>query len=464
MGVAAAIAANQVVAKATKNGVNVLSLFGFRLFRLIPIGFMLVLALGVGVAVLHLAPAREASPTAAGMVATPSTPILSPDRVTELQKLRPLARSLVAKDGDTLLDLLSRAGVDHNAATQALAALRRIYDPRTLKAGQRVDVQFGPAAHVSGDRPFDSLALSPEPGRRVVTVRGGDGFAASANKLAEIHDTAHFAGAIKTSLFDSALAEGVPPTVIAEMIHAFSYDVDFQRDLQPGDSFEVLYPRTLDPDGQVTRTGEIAFAELVLSGKHLAVYRFVDASGQADYYNDKGESVRKALLRTPVDGARITSRFGMRVNPILGFSMMHKGVDFGVPIGTPVMAAGSGTVEMAGTNGAYGLYIRLKHDKVHSTAYAHLSGLAKGIRIGRKVGQGQVIGYVGESGRATGPHLHYEVLVNNAQVNPMSVKFKAGAVLAGRDLARFKAAVTEVDMRLAGTPLSTQVALNRRAN
>jgi murein DD-endopeptidase MepM/ murein hydrolase activator NlpD len=224
-----------------------------------------------------------------------------------------------------------------------------------------------------------------------------------------------------------------------------------------------MYQRTIDSQGNVLRAGDVDYAELTLSGRQLAIYRFIDASGQVDYYNSKGESVRKALLRTPVDGARITSKFGMRVNPILGFSMMHKGVDFGVPMGTPVMAAGSGTVELAGQRGAYGLYIRLKHDKIHSTAYAHLSALAKGMKAGRKVMQGQVIGYVGESGRATGPHLHYEVLVNNAQVNPMSVKFKAGSVLAGRDLSRFKSVVAEIESRLAGTPLSTQVALARRA-
>lgn len=445
-----------------------LRFFGVPLFKLVPAGVALVLGVIAAVAILRSGSMHNADsgPSASAPIAPAAQPAtvaqIPVDRAAERLAMAPKRRDIVVGDGDTLLDLLMRVGVDRTNATAAIAALRRVYDPRSLKVGQRVHVEFGPVAQNSGERPFQTVALSPEPGRRVISSRTGDNFTASANRLPEIYDFAHYAGTIKSSLFESAVAQGVPPQVLAEMIHAFSYDVDFQRDLQPGDAFEVMYQRSIDSQGDVVRAGDIVFAELVLSGKHLPIYRFTDASGVPDYYNAKGESVRKALLRTPVDGARITSKFGMRVNPILGFSMMHKGVDFGVPTGTPVMAAGSGVIEKAGENGAYGLYIRIRHDKVHSTAYAHLSGLARGTRVGAKVMQGAVIGYVGESGRATGPHLHYEVLVNNQQVNPMSVKFKAGSVLAGRDLQRFKSQVAEVETRLAGTPLSTQVALVHR--
>lgn len=447
-----------------------LRLFGIPLFKLAPAGMALILGVIAAAAILRSTSMhnQDSGPSAAApltpAVAVAAAPQMSVDRQAERIAMAPKRTDVVAGDGDTLLDLLLRVGVDRANAAAAIAALRRVYDPRALKVGQRVHVEFGPVAQATGERPFQTVALSPEPGRRVVSSRNGESFTAWANRLPEIHDFAHYAGTIKSSLFESATAQGVPPQVLAEMIHAFSYDVDFQRDLQPGDAFEVMYQRSIDSQGDVVRAGEVVFAELVLSGKHLPIYRFADASGVPDFYNAKGESVRKALLRTPVDGARITSKFGMRVNPILGFSMMHKGVDFGVPTGTPVMAAGSGVVEMAGDNGAYGLYIRIRHDRVHSTAYAHLSGLARGTRVGAKVMQGAVIGYVGESGRATGPHLHYEVLVNNVQVNPMSVKFKAGSVLAGRDLQRFKSQVAEVETRLAGTPLSTQVALVHRGD
>lgn len=441
-----------------------LGLLGFRVFRLIPIGLTLAFALMVALTIMHLRPEPDAPPKAAGAVVGSAEPVMGPDRVLELHGLRPLARSLIAKDGDTLLDLLTRAGVEHGEAAAALAALRRIYDPRGLKPGQKIDVEFGPASHGTGPRPFQALALSPEPGRRIVTTRAAGGFAVSANKLAEVRDVAHYAGAIKSSLFDSAMVEGVPPAVIAEMIRIFSYDVDFQRDIQPGDAFEVMYPRTLDPQGEVTRTGEIAFADLTLSGKHLSLYRYVDASGQADYYNEKGESVRKALLRTPVDGARITSGYGMRLHPILGYTTMHKGVDFGAPTGTRIMAAGDGVVTAAGFRGNYGVYLKLKHNNTYSTAYAHMNAIAGGIKVGSHVRQGEVIGYVGATGLATGPHLYYEVLVNDRQVNPLGVRFRSGNTLAGRDLVHFKAAVAEVELRLAGTPLSTQLALNHHAD
>ncbi len=387
----------------------------------------------------------------------------NPDRTLEIRARGPRHAAITVADGDTLLDILMRAGTDRADATAALAALRRVYDPRTLKVGQTVDVELGPATGALTARPLETVALSSEPGRRVATSRSAEGFAASANKLPEIREIAHVAGDIKNCLFESAVEQGMPAQVLSAMIAAYSYDVDFQRDLQPGDGFEVMYERTKDSQGGIVRQGELIFADLVLQGRHLAIYRYTDATGQVDFYNAKGESVRKALLRTPVDGARITSGYGMRVNPILGFSMMHKGVDFGVPTGTPILAAGSGAIEKAGENGAYGLYVRIRHDKIHGTAYAHMSGLAKGIRVGAKVKQGQVIGYVGESGRATGPHLHYEVLVNDQQVNPMSVKFKSGNVLAGRELARFKSVVADAEQRLAQTPVSTQLALAHRA-
>ena len=432
-----------------------------------------VLALALLLALVEFWPGsgRQTSDSAAATIAdgpmpagaSPSQRFASPDRAIERKAMGPVRTEIVAAGGDTLFDILLRAGAGRDDATAALAALHRIYDPRTLKVGQRVDVELGPPAAGTAPRLLTTVGLAPEPGRRITISHGATGFAASANSLPEVREFAHFAGTIKSSLFESAMAQGVPPQVLANMIAAFSYDVDFQRDLQPGDAFELMYQRTRDSQGEIIHTGDIVYADLTLSGKHLAVYRYVDASRQVDFYNSKGESVRKALLRTPVDGARITSKFGMRVNPILGFSMMHKGVDFGVPTGTPIMAAGSGAIEKAGENGAYGLYIRVKHDGVHSTAYAHLSALAKGIHAGTKVKQGQVIGFVGESGRATGPHLHYEVLVNNQQVNPMSVKFKSGNVLAGRELARFKSVIAEAETRLAETPVSTQLALAHRA-
>jgi murein DD-endopeptidase MepM/ murein hydrolase activator NlpD len=242
----------------------------------------------------------------------------------------------------------------------------------------------------------------------------------------------------------------LPQAVLGEVIRAFSYDVDFQREIQPGDSFEVMFDQLVDENsGKILGTGAIAYAALTLSGKAQALYRFVTADGTSGFFNAEGASVKKALLRTPVDGARISSSFGMRHHPILGFTRMHQGVDFAVPAGTPIMASGDAVVAAAGWKGGYGNMVVLRHDATYSTAYGHMSRIAKGIKPGTHVHQGEVIGYVGMTGLATGPHLHYEVRINSRPVNPLGVRLAAIDQLQGRDLAAFKAQEKLVAQRLA---------------
>ena len=245
---------------------------------------------------------------------------------------------------------------------------------------------------------------------------------------------------IRSSLYEAAQQAGIPIGLLGEIVRAYSYDVDFQRDIQPGDTFEILFDRTVTEKGEVVRDGAVIYAALTLSGKTMKIYRYGDTGNAEDYFNEKGECVRKALLKTPIDGARITSGFGMRKHPILGYSRMHRGVDFAASTGTPVFAAGDGAVDTAGPFGTYGNYIRLRHNPTYSTAYAHLSRIAKGMRKGKSVRQGEVIGYVGTTGASTGPHLHFEVIKDGEQINPVSVKFASGRALAGKDWKRFTAA------------------------
>jgi len=383
------------------------------------------------------------------------------DSEMEDQASRPIQTVVEVAQGDTLMDLLLRAGVDKTEATKAIEALSDVYNPRALRVGQEVTVTFDRPANGIGSGPFNAVTLQPDAGRQVSANRAQGGFSASEVKRELTRQMARFSGTIKGSLFETAATQGVPAPILVEMIRAFSYDVDFQRDIQPGDKFEVMFERFVDKKGQTVRDGDIVYANLNLSGAPMPIYHYVDASGQADYYNPKGESLRKALLRTPVDGARISSGFGMRMHPILGFTKMHKGVDFAVASGTPVMAAGSGVIDYAGALGSYGYYVRIKHDAVHSTAYAHLSRFAQGIRVGKHISQGQTIAYSGASGRATGPHLHYEVLVNNQQVNPMSVKFQSGNKLTGRELDRFLTSTKASNVWMAQTPVSSKVALGQ---
>jgi murein DD-endopeptidase MepM/ murein hydrolase activator NlpD len=239
---------------------------------------------------------------------------------------------------------------------------------------------------------------------------------------------------------------------LAKLIQIFSFDIDFQRDIQSGDQFAIMYEELSDEYGKKLGAGKILIAEMKLSGKPIRLYKYKSAKGDTDYYNAKGQSARKSLTLTPIDGARISSGYGRRRHPILGYTKMHRGVDFAAPRGTPVYAGGRGIIEVAGRNGAYGRYIRIRHNSTYKTAYAHLKGFARGIRKGRRVKQGQVIGYVGTTGRSTGPHLHYEILKNGRQMNPRRLNLPSGQKLRGKELARFQAARTILDMRHAANP------------
>lgn len=339
--------------------------------------------------------------------------------------------------GDTLMDLLATANVPANDAHDAVAALREVYNPRRLQVGQHVTVLFEPRR--GGARKFVGFEFAPDPLRSVSIARKGDtGFTSSQIEKPVTRKPVAAQGVIRSSLFEAGAQSGVPISVMMAFIQNFSYDVDFQRDLQPGDRFEVLYEKLVTADGKEAGEGELLYASLTLSGDDMPIYRFKTRDGRIDYYNGDGESIRRALLRTPIDGARITSGFGMRHHPILGFSKMHKGVDFAAPTGTPIYAAGRGTIEIAERSSSYGNYVRIRHNTEISTAYAHMSRFAKSIRRGGRVDQGDIIGYVGTTGRSTGPHLHYEVLKAGHQVNPRSVDLPTGEKLEGRELQAFQ--------------------------
>jgi len=279
-------------------------------------------------------------------------------------------------------------------------------------------------------------------------------FAAPLTRMPELA-----AGVIRTSLFEAAGDAHVPEAVLREMTRAFSYDIDFQRDLQPNDSFEVLYERIYDANGKAAGTGDIIYAAMTLSGRTHRLYRYRPSGAEtAAFFTGGGRSVKKALLRTPIDGARVSSGYGMRLHPILGYTKMHRGIDFAAPAGTPILAASDGVVEEADRKGNYGNFILIRDDSVYETAYAHLSRFARGLRPGTPVRQGQVIGFVGATGRATGPHLHFELRVRGKQVNPMSVKSEAGQALAGADLAAFRATTAVIDHEVQGMRAATLVA------
>ncbi len=352
------------------------------------------------------------------------------------------------RKGENLVGILLARGISQKEAAAAAKALGSVFDNKKLKAGHDLVLALAPSLEGGpGEQRAKllSMTLSPSAIADHVVTRTAEGFTASSIERPLTRQLVYREGVINGSFFGSGKRAGVPYKTLAGLVKAFSYDVDFQRELRAGDRFELAYEAYVNDKGEVAHTGQAVFGALVLSGKRKEVYRFTPKSGRTDYFNGQGESVRKALLRTPVDGARISSRYGMRKHPILGYSKMHKGIDFAAPRGTPIYAAGDGTIELAKWNGGYGRYIRIKHGKGYKTAYAHMTRFAKGMRPGKKVNQGQVIGYVGTTGRSTGPHLHYEVLKGGKQVNPLSVKLLPGEKLKGGDLKGMQAVKAQVE-------------------
>jgi murein DD-endopeptidase MepM/ murein hydrolase activator NlpD len=366
------------------------------------------------------------------------------------------AETLTVRSGDSLMSLLQGAGLTAAAAQNAIDALAAKWNPRALKIGQAI-------ALTHDQNGVKELELSPDFAHDLVLTRGADGsYIASLMPRDILTVPLRLTGTIDSSLFDAAAKAGLPQAVLTELIRAFSYDVDFQREVQPGDSFEVLFDQLVDEQsGKIVGTGAIAYAALTLSGKVEELYRYAPGGSFVGYYNAHGVSVKKALLRTPVDGARISSSFGMRLHPILGFTRLHPGVDFAVPAGTPIMASGDAVVVSAGWNaGGYGNFVVLRHNANYSTAYAHMSHIAKGIKPGVHVRQGEIIGYVGMTGLATGPHLHYEVRVDNRPINPLSVRMAASEKLEGRALADFHREQQTVAKQLASLRGNSKIARN----
>jgi murein DD-endopeptidase MepM/ murein hydrolase activator NlpD len=362
-------------------------------------------------------------------------------------------RTVTVHPGDTLMEAVLSVGATPNEAHEAIQALTKIFDPRRLMVGQDIRMTFADEDVGTPNARLLAINVSVDVDREMAAIRSQSGGFAPFEIIKELdRQYTRASGTIDNSLFLAADRAGVPANTLMELIRIYSWDVDFQRDIREGDSFEVFFEMLYDDAGNPVKEGNILYAQLTLSGTTLPLYRYEDADGIIDYYNGDGHSVRKALLRTPVDGARLSSGFGMRRHPIAGYSRMHQGIDFAAPSGTPIKAAGDGVIEVAGRNGGYGNYIRIRHNSEHKTAYAHISKFASGIRVGTRVRQGQTIGYVGSTGASTGPHLHYEVLVNNAQVNPMSLKLPTGRRLEGPELAVFTETRLRVDAEWDRTP------------
>lgn len=357
--------------------------------------------------------------------------------------------TLDVKRGDNFTSVLYRADISKDQTVSLITALKRIFSPRDLRTDHKLFITYRPPSEKSATKDLTRLVIKLSLEKDVVVEQDEAGLYQARLETKElIHEYRHAEGTVESSLYVDAIKQGAHPKIIHNMIQAFSYDVDFQRSFQAGDDYCLLFDYHKNAESLEEEPGNLIYACLTLQGKKIHIYRHAPKGGVAQYFNENGEAVKKGLLRTPVDGARISGVFGKRRHPILGFTKMHKGVDFAAPRGTPVMAAGSGKIERIGRFSSYGNYIRVKHNSKYSTAYAHLCRYAKGLKVGSSVRQGQVIGYVGCTGRATGNHLHYELLANGKQINPKHIKMMPAAKLKGTELQRFMANKVLVEKRL----------------
>ncbi|MGA0607527.1 peptidoglycan DD-metalloendopeptidase family protein [Phenylobacterium sp. VNQ135] len=390
--------------------------------------------------------------------APPSAPPLAPEAVAALQHTaftqaavnqpgwdRPENVPLKVLRGETLEEAVQRAGVAPEEARQAVAALGQAMDTVHIKAGMAFDAAIARPRADRGPARLIGLSMRTGPASALTLSRSFDGALRLRALEEEVRDEVTVAdGEIRGSLYESASKLGATPEIVSQVAKLFAHKIDF-REMQAGDDFKLVFDRKVTESGRTVDVGALEYAEL----KGVKFYRFERSGGGVEYFDETGKNIKGFLLRTPIDGARMTSNFGLRRHPILGYARAHKGVDFGAGHGTPVLAAGDGVVVKASRWSGYGNWLQIRHTGGWDTGYAHLSRYAKGIRPGVQVRQGQVVAYVGTTGLSTGPHLHYEVWQRGQRVNPVGAKVPQGTVLAGAELARFRAQKDRIQHLLA---------------
>ena len=356
--------------------------------------------------------------------------------------------------GDTVDKILADIDVPEADRKQIREKLNALLKKRKLPVGEEIELLLQNVPEQPDAPRVLSLSVRPQPEREYIITRRDDGTYDGEEKIYKVSPRIVRVEAERHgSLEQSGVRAGAPSPAMVEFIRALSYDVDFQRELKEGQKFTVLLEQLVTSDGRVTHPGRLLAGELRLLKRTVTVIRYRPQGGADGFYNPNGESVVRAFLRTPMDASKISSRFGMREHPILGYSALHAGVDFAAPSGTPILAAGAGKVTMAGPNGGYGLYVKLQHTKDVGTAYAHMSRIGPGIKPGASVRQGQVIGFVGSTGMSTGPHLHYEFHRGGKQVNPLAQKFAMRATVGGKDAARFQGLAKQYLAQLKNAPV-----------
>lgn len=358
------------------------------------------------------------------------------------------------KTGDTLMKIMLDIGAPESDVIAILGEMKKVYNPKDINKNDQISIKYRVKVGLDQkDNPenlgktvtINSVSIAAAPDQEIVVSRtNSGGYDAREIKVKLLRYISRYYGTLKNGFFADGVEAGISPTAMMNMIQLYSYDIDFQRDIHNGDKFEMLVESFYTEDGKKVKDGDVLFSLLTLQNRSIEFYMH-KVDGKVEYFDGKGNSVRKSLLRTPVNGARVSSGFGLRRHPILGYSKMHQGIDFAAPMGTPILAAGNGRISYYGKKGGYGNFVQIQHNSDYSTAYGHASRYVAKLHVGSSVRQGDVIAYVGSTGRSTGPHLHFEVIYKGKPINPAKVKATSGLKLAGKELARFNADKDEID-------------------
>ncbi len=357
--------------------------------------------------------------------------VATPNIKKNIEKEQFVEKKIEILQGDTFVSILENLNFKQKKIYEIISKIEESYDLKKIKTGEIISVFENNFAEIKkieffkNNETIISVNLDKEINLNIIEL--------TKNSFIESKEYT-----ISESLFSDGIKNDVSSDILVKIIRLFSFDLDFQRDIRVDTVVSISYEFD-----EIVETGrleynDIKYASIIIDGKQLEYFKFITDDGYVDYFNREGKNVKKSILKTPLDGARISSNFGMRKHPISGFNKMHKGVDFAAPTGTPIYAGGNGIVEYVGRNGGYGKYIRIRHNNGYKTAYAHLSNYKKGISKGVRVNQGEVIGYVGSTGNSTGPHLHYEIIYQNKHINPLKLKLPSGKILEGKELEKFK--------------------------
>ena len=352
------------------------------------------------------------------------------------------------KSGDSIQKILKKFKIQNNEIQNVINQYKKYSSPNKLMTGNKIDIIIEENLSEK-NYSIAKFAIPITKSTTIEITKDEHGKIASKKIITKLYKKKVLSeNIIKNNLYSSAIKAKINPDTIIEFARIFGFEIDFQRDIRKNDYFKIVHDKYFDENGEFIKSGSIHYAHMSVNGREITLYKFGDDKNYG-YFDINGKSVEKALMKTPINGARLSSSFGLRKHPILGFNKMHKGTDFAAPSGTPIMASGSGTITLAKWCGGGGNCIKIKHNSTYETIYAHMKSFAKGIKKGKKVRQGQIIGYVGSTGMSTGPHLHYEVVVNKKKVNSQTLRLPSGKVLKDKERTLFEIHRIKTDVLIA---------------